>query len=145
MAHGTLRHPAPNPAGARDCGSGEIRVRLGGPKVDKAAPRINALSNVTMRTAATALERLNPSLEGAKVFSRFIAAVAALTMALAFGSRATESWEENRPIRQSQQFRAYTKEEIFLNAVMIRAYDSGDMASLQELLQYWQDEHSPTI
>jgi hypothetical protein len=28
---------------------------------------------------------------------------------------------------------------------MVRAYNNGDTASLKELLQFWQDEHSTAL
>ena len=48
------------------------------------------------------------------------------------------------PVQQSQSPYFFSSEERFLNSVMIRAYNSGDTASLKELLQYWQDAHSTT-
>jgi len=38
-----------------------------------------------------------------------------------------------------------SEEDRFLNSVMVRAYNSGDAASLKELLQYWQDAHSTAL
>ena len=48
------------------------------------------------------------------------------------------------PVQQSQSPYFFSSEERFLNNVMVRAYNSGDTASLKELLQYWQDEHGAT-
>jgi len=48
------------------------------------------------------------------------------------------------PVRQAQSQYFFSNEERFLNAVMIRAYNAGDTASLKELLLYWRDEHEAT-
>jgi hypothetical protein len=48
-------------------------------------------------------------------------------------------------IHQAQAQYFFSAEDIFLNTMMVRAYNGGDAESLQELLQYWQDAHSPAI
>ena len=49
------------------------------------------------------------------------------------------------PVRQAQTRYFASDEDRFLNSVMVRAYNSGDTASLKELLQYWQDAHSTAL
>ena len=49
------------------------------------------------------------------------------------------------PVHQTQEHYFVSDEEKFLNSVMVRAYNDGDMGSLKELLQYWQDAHSTAI
>jgi hypothetical protein len=49
------------------------------------------------------------------------------------------------PVHQAQTQYFFSDEDKFLNSVMVRAYDRGDTASLKELLQYWQDEHSTPL
>ena len=49
------------------------------------------------------------------------------------------------PVHQAQSYYFVSDEDKFLNGVMVRAYNSGDTASLRELLQYWQDEHSTSL
>ena len=49
------------------------------------------------------------------------------------------------PVHQAQTDYFVSDEDKFLNSVMVRAYDGGDTASLKELLQYWQDEHTPAL
>ena len=49
------------------------------------------------------------------------------------------------PVHQAQTYYFVSDEDKFLNGVMVRAYNSGDTASLRELLQYWQDEHSTSL
>jgi len=49
------------------------------------------------------------------------------------------------PVQQAQTPYFFSDEDKFLNSVMVRAYNSGDAASLKELLQYWQDEHTTAL
>jgi hypothetical protein len=49
------------------------------------------------------------------------------------------------PVQQVQTQHFFSDEEKFLNSVMVRAYNNGDTASLKELLQFWQDEHSTAL
>jgi hypothetical protein len=49
------------------------------------------------------------------------------------------------PVHQTQAHYFSSDEEKFLNTVMVRAYNSGDIDSLKELLQYWQDAHSTAL
>ena len=49
------------------------------------------------------------------------------------------------PVQQAQMQYFFSDEEKFLNSVMVRAYNNGDTASLKELLQFWQDEHSTAL
>jgi|HubBroStandDraft_6_1064221.scaffolds.fasta_scaffold1898928_1 hypothetical protein len=49
------------------------------------------------------------------------------------------------PVHQVQMQHFFSAEEKFLNSVMVRAYNNGDTASLKELLQFWQDEHSTAL
>ena len=49
------------------------------------------------------------------------------------------------PVHQAQTRCFFSDEEKFLNSVMVRAYNSGDTASLKELLQFWQDEHTTAL
>lgn len=49
------------------------------------------------------------------------------------------------PVQQAQTQYFFSNEEKFLNSVMVRAYNNGDTASLKELLQFWQDEHSTAL
>ena len=49
------------------------------------------------------------------------------------------------PVQQAQSQLFFSDEEKFLNSVMVRAYNNGDAASLKELLQFWQDEHSTAL
>ena len=49
------------------------------------------------------------------------------------------------PVHQAQTHYIVSDEDKFLNSVMVRAYNGGDTASLKELLQYWQDAHSPAL
>ena len=49
------------------------------------------------------------------------------------------------PVHQAQTHYFVSDEDKYLNDVMVRAYTTGDMESLKELLQYWQDEHSPAL
>jgi hypothetical protein len=52
---------------------------------------------------------------------------------------------ELAPVHQTQAHYFVSDEEEFINSVMVRAYNGGDKESLKELLQYWQDAHSPAI
>jgi hypothetical protein len=49
------------------------------------------------------------------------------------------------PVHQAQTDYFVSDEDKFLNSVMVRAYNRGDTASLKELLQYWQDEHTMAL
>ena len=49
------------------------------------------------------------------------------------------------PVQQAQMSYFVSEEDRFLNSVMVRAYNSGDAASLKELLLYWQDAHSTAL
>jgi len=49
------------------------------------------------------------------------------------------------PVHQAQTHYFDSAEDKFINSVMVRAYNGGDTASLKELLQYWQDAHSPAL
>jgi len=49
------------------------------------------------------------------------------------------------PVLQAQTSYFVSDEDRFLNSVMVRAYNSGDTASLKELLQYWEDAHSTAL
>ena len=51
----------------------------------------------------------------------------------------------NEPVLQAQTPYFTSDEDKFLNSVMVRAYNAGDTESLEELLQYWQDEHTTAL
>jgi len=48
-------------------------------------------------------------------------------------------------VHQAQASVFFSDEDRFLNSVMVRAYNAGDTESLRELLQYWEDAHTPAL